>query len=384
MRSASVLAALTATFISAPLPALWAAEAPPDVRTVTVAQAELWCGPSTANGLYPTNVLRQGDRVQVERELDSGWLVVRPPAGSFSWINNRFVQYISSKYANYVVTYDGHDVPVLIGSSLKADRPTKIGVRLPRGAQVRVINPRGAITDEEGTWLPIEPPEGEVRYLRKEAVAKPGSATQTSSSAKAPMLAPDADTLWRDAQKADNAGRLADAVRLYQMAGDANLSINPTRAEEAYKRAHWIQQANSSTNAPGGSYYYPDGPTPQPATQTSPFMLPTNPVGTNAIQPIGTRPGTTNAQLVSTRTTAAQPSLVHYAKGRLQHAFKNEVNRRYHLLDNQGHPQLSVRAGPGVDLSRFEDHNVELWGQLVYVPELRNYLLTVTNVREMP
>jgi len=383
MRSASVLAALTGTFLIAPLPARCTGEPPPDVRTVTVPQAEVWCGPSTSNGLYPTNLLRQGDRVQVERELESGWLVIRPPAGSFSWINSRFVQYISSKYANYVVTYDGHDVPVLIGSSLKVDRPTRIGVRLPRGAQVRVIG-RG-MTDEEGTWLPIEPPEGEVRYLRKEAVAKPGGAALTTSSAKATVQAPDADTLWRDALKADNAGRLNDAVRLYRLAGDANLSINPQRADEAYRRAHWIEQANSSTNAPGGSYYYPDGPARQPSTTVSPFVLPTNPVGANAIQPIGgAAPGVTNGQLVSTRAVSTPGPELHYAKGRLQHAFKNEVNRRYYLLNEKGNPVVSVKAGPGVDLSSFEGRNVELWGHLSYVPELRNDLLTVTSVREAP
>ncbi len=381
MRFASLLAALTGTFIFASQ--LPAAETPPDVRIVTVPQAQVWCGPSTANGLYPTNILRQGERVQVERELESGWLVVRPPAGSFSWINNRFVQYISAKYANFVVTYDGHDVPVLIGSCLKMDRPSKIGVKLPRGAQVRVIG--RAMTDEEGTWLPIEPPEGEVRYLRKETVAKPGSTAQTTSSAKAPVQAPDADTLWRDAQKADNAGRLADAIRLYRLAGDANLSINPERADEAYRRAHWIEQANSSTNSPGGSYYYPDGPTRPPTASVSPFVLPVNQVGTNAVQPIGgATASTVNAQLVSTKAVSTPQPDLHYAKGRLQHAFKNEANRRYHLLDNKGHPVLSVRAAPGVDLSRFEDKDVELWGQLSYVSELRNYLLTVSSVREVP
>ncbi len=381
MRFASMLAALTGTFIFASQ--LPAAETPPDVRIVTVPQAQVWCGPSTANGLYPTNILRQGERVQVERELESGWLVVRPPAGSFSWINNRFVQYISAKYANFVVTYDGHDVPVLIGSCLKMDRPSKIGVKLPRGAQVRVIG--RAMTDEEGTWLPIEPPEGEVRYLRKETVAKPGSTAQTTSSAKAPVQAPDADTLWRDAQKADNAGRLADAIRLYRLAGDANLSINPERADEAYRRAHWIEQANSSTNSPGGSYYYPDGPTRPATASVSPFVLPVNPVGTNAIQPIGgASTSAVNAQLVSTKAVSTPQPDLHYAKGRLQHAFKNEANRRYHLLDNKGRPVLSVRAAPGVDLSSFEDKDVELWGQLSYVSELRNYLLTVSSVREVP
>lgn len=381
MRFASMLAALTGTVIFASQ--LPAAETPPDVRIVTVPQAQVWCGPNTANGLYPTNILRQGDRVQVERELESGWLVVRPPAGSFSWINNRFVQYISAKYANFVVTYDGHDVPVLIGSCLKMDRPSKIGVKLPRGAQVRVVG--RAMTDEEGTWLPIEPPEGEVRYLRKESVAKLGSAAQTTSSAKAPVQAPDADTLWRDATRADNAGRLADAIRLYRLAGDANLSLNPERADEAYRRAHWIEQANSSTNSPGGSYYYPDGPTRPPTASVSPFVLPVNQVGTNAVQPIGgASASAVNAQLVSTKAVSTPGPDLHYAKGRLQHAYKNEANRRYHLLDNKGHPVLSVRAAPGVDLSSFEDKDVELWGQLSYVSELRNYLLTVSSVREVP
>ena len=53
--------------------------------------------------------------------------------------------------------------------------------------------------------------------------------TQTIASAKAPVQAPDGDALWRDAEKADHAGRLADAIRLYRLAGDANLSVNPSR-----------------------------------------------------------------------------------------------------------------------------------------------------------
>jgi hypothetical protein len=381
MRFATLFAAFVTGFV---LPhALFAVETPPDVRIVTTPQAQVWCGPSMSDGLYPTNQLRQGDRVQVERELESGWLVIRPPAGSFSWINNRFVQYISAKYANYVVTYDGHDVPVLVGSSLKTERPNKIGVKLPRGAQVRVVG--RAMTDEEGTWLPIEPPEGEVRYLRKESVAKPGTTPQTIA-AKASVPPPDGDTLWRDAEKADRAGRLADAARLYRLAGDANLSINPSRADEAYRRAHWIEQANSGINTPAGSLYYPDGQTSQIPANTTPYSLPSNSIGTNAIRPIdNVPPGTTNGLLVSTQATPTSgvANQTYYEKGRLQRAFKNEVNRRYHLLDEQGRPFRSVIAGPGVDLTRYEQHNVELWGNLSYDYERRNYLMTVTHVREM-
>lgn len=383
MRFVSHSASFAAIILFTPLLALRAGETTPDVRTVTVPQAQVWCGPSTSDGLYPTDVLRQGDRVQVERELDSGWLVIRPPAGSFSWINNRFVQNISPTFRNYVVTYDGYDVPVLIGSSLKTERPSKIGVKLPRGAQVQVIG-RG-MTDEEGTWLPIQPPEGEARYIRKENVAKPSSQTQTVASAKASVQPPDGDTLWRDAEKADRAGRLADAVRLYRLAGDANLSVNPSRANEAYSRAHWIEQANSSTHAPGGSYYYPDGSTPPTSSNVTPYTLPIHQVGANVIQPIGgATPGMVNGQLVSTQAVSTPQQSLCYEKGRLQRSFKHEVNRRYHLLDKNGHPFRSVTAAPGVDLTRFEDRDVELWGNLTYDTERRNYLLTVTQVHELP
>ncbi len=380
MRFASSIVLITGILC---VPASPAAEPAPDVRTVVVPQAQVWCGPSTSSGLYPTNMLRLGERVQVERELESGWLVVRPPAGSFSWINNRFVQYISSKYANYVVTYDGNDVPVLIGSSLKGERPSKIGVKLPRGAQVRVVG--RTMTDEEGTWLPIEPPEGEVRYIRKESVAKPDDLPTTTAS-KPTVQAADGDTLWRDAEKADLAGRSGDAARLYRLAGDANLSVNPPRADEAYRRARWIEQNNSGIHAPRGSLYYPDGQTP-PTPNTVPIHLPVNRVGANVVQPIGgANGGSPNGLLVSTGPKPAMGGAaqqVYYEKGRLQSAYKSEVTRRYHLLDAQGRPFRSVTAAPGVDLTSYENHNVELWGHLTYDFERRNYLLTVSHVREL-
>ncbi len=223
------------------LPALGAS----DVRTVAVPQAQVWCGPGTADGLYPTNMLRRGDRVQVVEELPSGWLAIRPPAASFSYINKLFVQVIANKYTNYVVTFEGYNVPVLVGSSIVSDRrPTKIGAKLPRGTQVRGIVGGREVTDGEGTWLPIEPPAGEVRYIRKEDVSNPADSSRVAVAAAGvasgsprpapavPPPPPDGDALWRDAEKAERTGRLADAIRLYRLAGDANLSVNraaPTR-----------------------------------------------------------------------------------------------------------------------------------------------------------
>jgi hypothetical protein len=372
-------------------PAL-SADTPPDVRTVVVARALVWCGPtnSTESG-YPTNELRQGDRVQVVEELPSGWLAIRPPARSFSWINSRFVKSITPTYANnYVVTHEDYPVPVLIGSSVKTERPTKIGVKLPRGAQVRVIG--RTMSDEEGTWLPIEPPENEVRYIRKEDVSNPGGPTRTTAASSgsaaatpaAPLPPPDGDALWRDAEKAQRTGRIADAIRLYRLAGDANLAVNRARADEAYQRAQWLQQANSSTNPPSGSYFYPD-------REGRATPVPNNPVGTNAVRLIGTNPSTANGQLVSTQAACPpwgmQPASGQgpSVTGRLTRGYRLRPNQRSYVLETPGNsPVMYVIAGPGLDLTSFENRNVELWGTTTYEKEVRATVLIATQVREIP
>jgi hypothetical protein len=397
MRLARLLGGFALLSVVVPL---HAAEAPPDVRTVIVPRARAWCGPSTSVDLYPTNELRQGDRVEVVEELPSGWLAIRPPAGSFSWINNRFLQHIAKNYGNYVVAHEGHPVPVLIGSTVKTDRPTKTGVKLPRGAQVRALG--RTMTDDEGTWVMIEPPSGEVRYIRKEDVAKPADPPRTTVVAAGsvrpapavPPPPPDGDALWRDAEKAERTGRIADAIRLYRLAGDANLNVNRARADAAYQRAHWLQQANVSTNAPSGSYYYPEQDTraASPSVQGRVYPLPTDHGGSSAVRLIGPAgPRAANGQLVSTQPGAAgwgtsqASSSPPSVQGRLGKGYRSAGDQRsYPLLNSRGDPIMNVTAGPGVDLTSHIDHNVELWGPVVYYPELRGNLMTVTQVRDLP
>src|SRR5262245_61592628 len=59
---------------------------------VLAPQVEVRCGPSLKPQVYPTNRLDQGDPVGVLEERGDGWLAIKPPAGSFSWINIRFLQ----------------------------------------------------------------------------------------------------------------------------------------------------------------------------------------------------------------------------------------------------------------------------------------------------
>src|SRR5262249_28798662 len=151
-------------------PAVFAA---PEVRYVAADVAEVRALPSTAAPSYVTNRLRRGAAVEVVEAMDNGWVKVRPPQGSFSYINARFLEHVVQDLPNLVVTCDDKEVEVFIGSEVVAShRPTVCGVKLKRGAQVTSIGK--PIEDAEGAWMPIEPPPSEVRYLPAGALSPPG------------------------------------------------------------------------------------------------------------------------------------------------------------------------------------------------------------------
>src|SRR5262249_26298006 len=135
MRSTSLLGAVTLALAAA---GAAGAQGPRDLRTVTLPEAEVRSGPSDSPQFYVTNRLRAGTPVEVLQELDGGWLKVRPPEGSFSWVNTRFLEHIVPHQPNYVVAAEGVDVPVFIGSEVVKGR-TVVGAKLKRGAQVTSI-----------------------------------------------------------------------------------------------------------------------------------------------------------------------------------------------------------------------------------------------------
>jgi hypothetical protein len=150
----------------------------PAKAKITLPQVEVRSGPSME--FYATSVLRQGDEVTVLRESpkQAGWLEIQPPRGSFSWINSRFIQKCANPTYGIVVS----EAPVSIapGSSLFKQAPNVLQAKLSRGAQVVIVGE--PLQSETGVWLPIQPPEGEVRYL-------PAQAVQPSVSGPGPVPA---------------------------------------------------------------------------------------------------------------------------------------------------------------------------------------------------
>jgi hypothetical protein len=149
--------------------------------TITVSEVYVYSGPSTK--FYPTSALRAGQKVEVVQTADNqpGWLAIKPPVKSFSWIAQRFVAPTANAMIG-VVEAD-HDVPVLPGSSLTNQPPNVERAKLRRGTLVTIVGPPEYAST--GVWLPIAPPAGEVRYIEAYAVKAPNVA-----AAGAPPSAP--------------------------------------------------------------------------------------------------------------------------------------------------------------------------------------------------
>lgn len=354
---------------------LAATETAPYTARVIQAEAEVRCKPSLDPKVYVTNILSRDIPVQVVRDLGDGWLEIRPPDGSFSWINTRFVNRIEHSPTNWVVdVQDEVRVPVIIGSNLQRHVRLNVeGVKLQRGTQVRSINP--SLTDDDGSWLPIEPPETEIRYIRMEAITRllpgqqlaAGSAFHAAGTANhaADLTNPNqpalttAETLCQRGQLAERAGRVEEAIQLYTHAATVCTSNQHELAVQALARANWLRQSIAN---------------PVPLQQ--PVVVTTVPPATNTMR----TPATSVFQTTSTTAPAQAVTaarVVSSGAGRLRRSGRIVDGRRTYVLESaQGYPLYYVSPQQGLDLEPYVERLVELYGPAIYSGELRaNYML---------
>lgn len=140
-----------------------------DTGYVAVSRALVYSGPS--EDYYPTHQLAQGTAVEIYHQSDSGWMAIRPPSGSFSWIpatdayllpGGRSVEITSKNSVSW------------IGSSLGTAKQYRWQVQLNPGEQLTKLGEE-SIKDKEGKetlWYKIAPPNGEFRWIQKSAVSQ--------------------------------------------------------------------------------------------------------------------------------------------------------------------------------------------------------------------
>jgi hypothetical protein len=361
------------------------------------------CGCGDGPMFYPTNHLKIGDRVRVLKEEDGGWLAILPPSGSFSWINKQLLTRRADWPAN-TWTVNAAEAPVRVGSNVSPAPPTVIGLTLKRGQIVTALAGGVEHADQEGTWLPIDPPKGdfphcEVRYIRADTIQKPApgaiktGAVLTAAPGVNPPAPGDADALFKQAVAAEK-WNPQQAIVLFEQA--ANCDGNPDRRIQALNRANWLRENLKNTTAsivpgvaPGGdlrmaaapseSKVYPVAANPPPNTNVR--LAP--PQGSGAA-PTNSWSATPTAVRTSPAAPAGPPTAgKEYSSGPgwLQVSGRSaEGKKTYVMVSDTGAPFYYVTAQPGVNLELYLKRRVELFGQAIYNGDLRANYMRVSRV----
>ena len=126
----------------------------------------LFSSPGEENS-YMTGRLKAGEILEVCFRTDDGWCAVRPPEGSFSWINADYVLRGDSGSGTVVCPDSSKEVPVRVGAASILNS-SDVQVGLENGRQVRILGEQ-TLTGNK-TWLKIAPPRGEFRWIRQSSL----------------------------------------------------------------------------------------------------------------------------------------------------------------------------------------------------------------------
>jgi uncharacterized protein YraI len=339
-----------------------AAQAPLDRRTITVAEVQVRSGPS--DKFYPTSKLVRGEVVEVVPQppgaLQPGWLAIKPPRGSFSWINQRFVQVT---VAGRGIVVSDSDVPLLVGSSETSERPTKEGVKAARGSQVVILD-KANYTDN-GVWLPVMPQPAEVRYIPEAAVQAggivPTVAANLSQGARSAANVPPGGTPAVAPAPASRGTDLRDEERR-SLQRAADLETDPARRTQLLQMVANLPPPSAAAQQPG----YPGNAL----------------AGVN----IGGNAGAGSTSLYNTGNQAGGQPGLGAAKwsdyGELRRTAFREADGRpvYALVDKQGRPALYATPLNNLSLEPYVGRRLSMYGPMTYNPTERCQVMTVSHV----
>ena len=138
---------------------------------VAVDAAVVRSGPS--DDAYPTGSVAKNRYVEAYFRSDDGWCAIRPPQGSFSWVNAKFVRRESDSTGRIVST-SGKAVPSRVGGA-SVEESALVQVGLKNGTTVKILDETRL--SDGSVWLKIAPPSGEFRWIRaNDLIADPALA----------------------------------------------------------------------------------------------------------------------------------------------------------------------------------------------------------------
>ena len=355
------------------------AQTAPFLAEVTAESVPLRSGPG--DQMPDTGALFRGAKVVVDHEDGENWVAIQPPRGQVSWVKHLNLGPVDGQadvIPRNAIVHADPDAEIALGKP-GLGRPLDVQrTRVPDQTIVLII---GNKVEHRGSqWYPIEPPDGDFRYVPKSALrflsgqpsqsfvvrspkpeviplAATATVAGTGTSAPAPLASisppngsgntsPRGENwpnhpLWRQAEDADRRGDYAQAEQLYlklasqmnQPGGDADL------ANLCYTRVHAVRERQRQT---GGK--------PAP-----------NPNG-GAVQ--------------ASESRWAGPGILREA------GFRFDRRTTYALVSPQGRVICYAIPGPGVNLDRFVKYEVELYGSVDFPGDLRGAgVMTCTQVR---
>jgi hypothetical protein len=320
MRTLAMLGALVVLVVAA-LPVR--AQTFPAEMTIMVPEVEVRSGPTEK--YYATSKLRMGERVTVIRQdaTQRDWLAIKPPPGSFSWIKADFVD----QTPQFAIVKSKDPVPVKPGSSMP-NPPTPVDqAMVSQGTMLTIMGPPRVAP--EGTWLMVQPPPTEVRFIPASAVKQQVAAAPPAVVAPAAPAASTPATL-------------------------ASLSKNPA-----------TMPGNPAGASGVSSYAGGQGWVPANAPGNTAALSPTGPA-----QPI---------------PQCNQPQWSVWGQLR-RTAFQKDGMPMYVLENRQGQALLYVTTQPGFTLRPYLGKTVSLKGLVTYRSDdyMRRYYMTATEVSLSP
>ena len=132
----------------------------PFLAVVTTPETYLRSGPG--GDYYATNVVTAGQTLEVYYVIDNQWCAVRPPKGSFTWVDARNIRLNDKRIGEVLI----NGVNARVGSDL-GNMCGAIQVVLDRGEKVFVLERIETPNDiDTPVWYKIAPPAGEFRFAQ--------------------------------------------------------------------------------------------------------------------------------------------------------------------------------------------------------------------------
>jgi uncharacterized protein YgiM (DUF1202 family) len=335
MRHPIVLAVMVGILTAAPT----YAQTYPAEGIILQKEVEVRSGPS--KNFFPTSKVYLNEKVTVLRETQ-GWLEIKPPTGSFSWISGKNVKQVDAQHA-FVDCDPARPVSIYAGSRLVNQAPDRESVKLTMGTIVALVNPPMWVNGE--TWLPIAPHPSEVRYIPSESVKPATVVAATQNSPPNWTQSPNGyvgNNVLAAAEQALKDNDVNRARQLYQQV--ANTATDQNQKVYALNRLASLSQS--------------------PVQGITTSLSPTNP---NSVTP---------ASLV----TLQAPTWSSYGRLRDTTLKSDSGQPVYSLEDAQGKVQTYITTTAGKSLQSYIGRTISVFGPTLYRPDVRMQYVVASHV----